>query len=73
LRVLLIDGEQDRAAAVKAGLEAAGFLVVAMAPDAGDLIRLVRQAEANVIVPFRGGTERSCAGRACSWRARRDR
>jgi response regulator NasT len=35
---------------VKAGLEAADFLVVAMAPDAGDLIRLVRQAEADVIV-----------------------
>lgn len=50
LRVLLVDGEADRAAAVTAGLEAAGCEVVAVAPDVGDLTRLVRQVGADVIV-----------------------
>jgi len=50
LRILLIDGESERAAAVKAGLEAAGCLVVAVAPDAADLTRMVREAGADVIV-----------------------
>jgi response regulator NasT len=50
LRVLLIDGEAERASAVKAGLEAAGCLVVAVAPDAADLTRRVREAQADVIV-----------------------
>ncbi len=50
LRVLLIDGEPDRAAAVKAGLEAAGFTVVATAPEAVDLTRLVRDSAADIIV-----------------------
>ncbi len=50
LRVLLIDHEADRAAAVKAGLEAAGCEVVAVAEDAADLTRLVRAAAADVIV-----------------------
>lgn len=50
MRILLIDGEAERAAAVKAGLEAAGCLVVAVAPDAGDLTRMVRDASADVIV-----------------------
>jgi response regulator NasT len=50
LRVLLVDGEPERAAAVKAGLEAAGCTVVAVAPDVADLTGMVRQAEAEVIV-----------------------
>ncbi len=50
MRVLLIDGEPDRAAAVKAGLEAAGVAVVAVAPDIADLTRMVREAAADVIV-----------------------
>jgi response regulator NasT len=50
LRVLLVDGEPDRAAAVKAGLESAGCAVVAVAPDAGGLSRLVRESKADVIV-----------------------
>lgn len=50
MRVLLVDGEPDRAAAVKSGLEAAGCTVVAVAPDVADLTRLVREAAADVIV-----------------------
>jgi response regulator NasT len=50
LRVLLIDDELERAAAVKAGLEAAGCVVVAVAPDPTDLTRMVREAAAEVIV-----------------------
>jgi response regulator NasT len=50
LRVLLIDEDRERAAAVRAGLEAAGCVVVAVAPEAGDLTRLVREAGADVIV-----------------------
>jgi response regulator NasT len=50
LRVLLVDAEAERAAAVRSGLEAAGCTVVAVAPDAGDLTRLVREAGAEVIV-----------------------
>lgn len=50
MRVLLVDGEPDRAAAVRIGLEAAGCVVVAVAPDAGDLTRQVREAAADVIV-----------------------
>jgi response regulator NasT len=50
LRVLLVDGEPDRAQAVKSGLDAAGFQVVAVAPSAADLTRLVREAEADIIV-----------------------
>ncbi len=48
--MLLVDSEQDRAAAVKAGLEAAGCTVVAVASDADDLTRMVRETEADVIV-----------------------
>ena len=48
--MLLVDGEPGRAAAVKAGLEAAGCSVVAVAPDAADLVRQVRDAAADVIV-----------------------
>lgn len=48
--MLLVDGEPDRAAEVKAGLEAAGCSVVAVAPDAADLVRQVRDAAADVIV-----------------------
>jgi response regulator NasT len=50
LRVLLIDDDAERAAAVKAGLEAAGCMVVAVAPEAADLTRMVREAAADVIV-----------------------
>lgn len=50
MRVLLVDGDADRATAVKAGLEAAGCVVVAVAPEAGDLTRMVREAAADVIV-----------------------
>jgi response regulator NasT len=50
LRVLLVDGEPDRAAAVKSGLEAAGCLVVAVVPDAAGLTRMVRDVAADLIV-----------------------
>lgn len=50
MRVLLINDEADRAAAVRAGLEAAGCIVVAVAPDVADLTRMVREAAADVIV-----------------------
>ena len=50
MRVLLIDDDAERAAAVKAGLEAAGCMVVAVAPEAADLTRMVREAAADVIV-----------------------
>jgi len=50
LRVLLIDDDADRAAAVKAGLAEAGFDVVAVAAEAGDLTAMVREAAADVIV-----------------------
>jgi response regulator NasT len=48
--VLLIDAEADRAATVRAGLEAAGCTVVGVLPAPGDLTRLVREAGAEVIV-----------------------
>jgi response regulator NasT len=50
VRVLLVDAEPDRAAAVRDGLEAAGCVVVAVAADATDLTRLVREVAAEVIV-----------------------
>lgn len=50
LRVLLVDGDPERAAAVEAGLSAAGYTVVAIAPDAVDLTRRVRDSGAEVIV-----------------------
>ena len=50
VRVLLVDKEGARAAAVTAGLIAAGCEVVAVAPDAGDLTRRVRDSNADVIV-----------------------
>jgi len=50
LRVLLVDGDPDRAATVSSGLEASGFTVVAVAPEAGDLTRLVRESGADVVV-----------------------
>ncbi len=48
--MLLVDADADRAEAVRAGLEAAGCAVVAVAPSAADLVRLVREAGADVIV-----------------------
>lgn len=50
MRILLIDDEAERASAVRAGLEAAGCTVVAMAPDVTDLTRLAREVAADVIV-----------------------
>jgi response regulator NasT len=50
LRVLLVDADAERAALVSAGLEAAGYEVVALAPDAADLTRRVRESGAEVIV-----------------------
>lgn len=50
LRVLLIDDNLERAKAVRAGLEADGCQVVALLPDATDLVARVRAAAAEVIV-----------------------
>jgi response regulator NasT len=50
VRVLLVDGDAERAAQVSAGLAAAGCEVVALASDAGDLTGLVRDSGAEVIV-----------------------
>ena len=50
LRVLLVDGDPDRAATVSSGLVTSGFTVVAVAPEAGDLTRLVRESGADVVV-----------------------
>jgi response regulator NasT len=50
LRVLLVDAEAERAAAVAAGLEAAGCTVVAISPDVAELTQRVREAGADVIV-----------------------
>jgi response regulator NasT len=38
LRVLLVDSDPDRAAAVEAGLTEAGWTVVAIASDAADTV-----------------------------------
>ena len=43
LRVLLVDADAGRAAMVSAGLEAAGYEVVALASDTADLTRLASQ------------------------------
>ncbi len=50
LRVLLIDTDASRACQVRAGLEAAGFVVVAVSSDTDDLTGLVRESQADVIV-----------------------
>ena len=50
LRVLLVDSDGDRAAAVQAGLVAAGCLVVGIAGGTADLTRAVRESGAEVIV-----------------------
>lgn len=50
MRVLLVDGEAERAEAVRLGLEAAGCVVVAVAPDVADLTARVRASQADVIV-----------------------
>ncbi len=50
LRVLLVDNDPERAAAVQAGLEAAGCQVVATAVDVTGLTTLVRDCGAEVIV-----------------------
>nr|WP_249731824.1 ANTAR domain-containing protein [Roseococcus sp. SDR] len=46
----MVDGEPERAEAVRLGLEAAGCAVVAIAPDVADLTARVRASQADVIV-----------------------
>ena len=50
LRVLLVDANAERAAAVSAGLAADGCTVVAVVPDHAELVRQIRAAAADVIV-----------------------
>lgn len=50
LRVLLVDDNLERAAAVTAGLEADGCVVVGRIPDHADIVAQVRAAGAEVIV-----------------------
>ncbi len=50
LRVLLVDDNAERAAAVTAGLEADGCEVVALLPDHADIVDQVRSTGAQVIV-----------------------
>lgn len=50
LRVLLVDGDAERAAALKAGLEASGCTVVAVAPDTEELTVKARENAADIIV-----------------------
>src|SRR3954454_23873116 len=50
LRVLLVDSDRDRAAAVEAGLVAAGCVVVGVANGTAELTRAVRESAADVIV-----------------------
>ncbi len=50
IRVLLIDDNASRAAAVRAGLEADGCQVVGVLPNVADLVAQVRRAAADVIV-----------------------
>jgi response regulator NasT len=45
-----VDNDRERAATVRAGLEAAGFQVVAVASDTAELTGLVRASAADVIV-----------------------
>lgn len=50
MRVLLVDQDEERAAAVRAGLEASGCTVVAMLPEVRDLVAVVEASEAEVVV-----------------------
>jgi two-component system, response regulator / RNA-binding antiterminator len=50
LRVLLVDSDSDRAAAVEAGLAAAGCVVVGIVAGTAELTRAVRDSGAEVIV-----------------------
>lgn len=50
MRVLLVDDNAERAGAVQSSLEAEGCLVVAIVPDASDLVTEVRRHAAEVIV-----------------------
>ncbi|RAI56226.1 response regulator [Roseicella frigidaeris] len=50
MRVLLVDSDTERAAAVEAGLVAAGCVVVGIAAGTADLTRAVRESGAEVIV-----------------------
>ena len=50
LRVLLVDSDGDRAAAVEAGLVAAGCIVVGVVGGTAELTRAVRDSGAEVIV-----------------------
>lgn len=48
--MLLVDDDAERAETVRAGLEGAGFTVAAVVAAPGDLTRLVRESQAEVIV-----------------------
>lgn len=50
LRVLLVDGQADRAIGVKEALEQNGYVVAAMVGNGADLPRLVREAQADIII-----------------------
>lgn len=50
LRVLLVDRDAERAASVRAALEATGATVVTLVEEAQDLVALVRANDADVIV-----------------------
>lgn len=50
LRVVLVDDNAERAAAVTAGLEADGCVGVALLPDHAAMAAQVRRARADVIV-----------------------
>jgi response regulator NasT len=50
LKVLLVDDDEPRAAEVAGGLRADGCEIVAVVAEAGDLVRAVREAGAEVIV-----------------------
>jgi response regulator NasT len=50
LRILLIDDNAERAEAVSAGLRADGCTVVGVVPNTAEIVRVVRDAAAEVIV-----------------------
>lgn len=50
MRVLLVDQDEERAAAVQAGLEASGCTVVAVLQEARDLVAAVQTSAAEVVV-----------------------
>ena len=50
MRVLLMDADQDRATAVRMGLEASGCSVVAVLPDTSGLLTLAQESRPEVMV-----------------------